>query len=447
MSFLAKHGLHDLVNERWNAYGQATYISSWKQGFRAKYTNLNGSNHSLSPDAERSFTGTATLFLGLHLWPGSEIYLVPEAVSERPLSELTGLGGTIQNFELQKQGSEAPILYRSRLYFRQTIPIGGAQLHKDSAPMQLGMNTRTRRVVLTIGNFSILDFFDKNSFSGDLRRQFFNMAFLTHAAYDFAADARGYTWGAVAELYFDDWAFRFGRIAPPKLPNQLDVDFRFFKYYGDQVELEHSHQLWKQPGVVRLLGYRNRERMGRFDDAISAQKNDPSKSAANCPGFSYDSTNQTAPDLCWARKSNVKLGIGLNVEQQITSYLGVFARGMFSDGRTEVYSFASNDRSLSLGFLGKGALWARPTDLFGAGYAVGWISKSHADFLNRGGVDGFIGDGKINVATERVFEIFYSLNLLPSFWLTADYQRISNPAYNADRGGVDIYGGRIHSEF
>ena len=61
MSFLAKHGLHDQENERWNAYGQATYISSWKQGFRAKYTNLNGSNHSLSPDSERSFTGTATL--------------------------------------------------------------------------------------------------------------------------------------------------------------------------------------------------------------------------------------------------------------------------------------------------------------------------------------------------------------------------------------------------
>ena len=160
------------------------------------------------------------------MWPGSEIYSVPEAGSENNLSGLTGLGGTIQNFELQKQGSEEPILNRSRLYFRQTIPIGGEKIDKDSAAMQLGMNTRARRVVLTLGNFSILDFFYKNSFSGDLRRQFFNMAFLTHAAYDFAADARGYTWGAVFELYFDDWALRFIRLAPPKLPTQLDIDFR-----------------------------------------------------------------------------------------------------------------------------------------------------------------------------------------------------------------------------
>ena len=34
---------------------------------------------------------------------------------------------------------------------------------------------------------------------------------------------------------------RFGRITPPKNPNQLPVDFRLFKYYGDQIELEHKH--------------------------------------------------------------------------------------------------------------------------------------------------------------------------------------------------------------
>ena len=29
----------------------------------------------------------------------------------------------------------------------------------------------------------------------------------------------------------------------------------------------------------------------------------------------------------------------------------------------------------------------------------------------------------------------------------ADYQHITNPAYNADRGPVDIFGGRLHAEF
>jgi high affinity Mn2+ porin len=64
-----------------------------------------------------------------------------------------------------------------------------------------------------------------------------------------------------------------------------------------------------------------------------------------------------------------------------------------------------------------------------------------------GGIDGFIGDGKIRQASEQVFEAFYSLSLGSSAWLSADYQHIWNPAYNADRGPVNILGGRAHVEF
>ena len=31
--------------------------------------------------------------------------------------------------------------------------------------------------------------------------------------------------------------------------------------------------------------------------------------------------------------------------------------------------------------------------------------------------------------------------------LTADYQFITNPAYNADRGPVHVFSGRFHGEF
>jgi high affinity Mn2+ porin len=63
------------------------------------------------------------------------------------------------------------------------------------------------------------------------------VGFLTYAAYDFASDARGYSYGGVAEFYWDNWTARFGRITPPKDPNLLPIDFRIFKYYGDQIEL------------------------------------------------------------------------------------------------------------------------------------------------------------------------------------------------------------------
>ena len=80
MKLLAEDGLHDIENESWNAYGQFTYISSWKPSFPAAYTNLNGSINSLIPEAERSFTGTATLYLGVRLWSGAEAYVDRKSV-------------------------------------------------------------------------------------------------------------------------------------------------------------------------------------------------------------------------------------------------------------------------------------------------------------------------------------------------------------------------------
>jgi len=447
MKLLTDHDLHNIKDESWNAYGQFTYISSWKARFPAPYTNANGSINSLIPDPERSFTGTATLYVGARLWKGGEAYLAPEVISERGLSQLRGLAGGIQNFELQKGGTEAPQLYRSRAYLRQTFGLGGQSVVKESSPLQLGAAYDSRRLVFIVGNFSILDFFDKNAFGIDPRQGLISLAFLTHPAFDFASDARGYSWGGVAEFYWDDWAMRFGRITPPKDPNQLPVDFGLGRYYGDQMELEHKHRVFGQDGAVRLLAYRNRENIGRFSDAIAAFQADPQKNATTCPGFNYGSGNASAPDLCWVRQPNVKVGIGLYAEQYIARDIGLFARAMVSDGRTEVDAYTSTDRSASFGALAKGSLWSRPADVAGVGVNLGWISQSHAEYLRLGGVDGFIGDGSIKLGTESALDLFYSVNLRRSLWLSGDYQHIVNPAFNADRGPVNIFGARIHVEF
>jgi high affinity Mn2+ porin len=448
MNLLAHHGLHDIDEEAWNAYGQFTLIGSYKAPFHAPYTNANGSNNSLLPTAEGSFTGTFTLFFGLSLWPGGEAYLVPEVISERPLSQLRGIGGSIQNFELQKTGSETPQIYRSRTYLRQTIELGGGRVVEDSNPMQLATVVRKRRVVVTAGNFTILDVFDRNSISWDPRQTFLNMAFMTYSSWDFPSDARGYSWGATAELYWDDWAVRIGRITPPQNPNQLQIDFDLLKHYGDQVELEHDHRILGRDGAVRLLAYRNNVVTGQFAAAIAAFESNPAKyNAAACTGFNYGSQNANAPDLCWVRKLNTKVGLGISFEQHFTDDIGVFFRGMVSDGRTEVDAYNPADRSIGFGAVAKGSAWHRPFDVTGIGYAVSWISDVHAQYLALGGVDGFIGDGRLRQAPESVAEVFYSVNLLKAIWLSADYQFLVNPGFNADRGPVNILGGRVHAEF
>jgi hypothetical protein len=450
MNVLTHRGLHDSDDESWNAYGQFTYIGSYKPAFHALYTNLNGSDNSLLPGAEGSFTGTFTLFLGLRLWEGGQAYLVPEVISERPFSQLRGIGGAIQNFELQKTGSQTPQLYRAQTYLRQIVDLGGERVVRESEPQQLGTVVDSRRMVLTAGNFTILDMFDRNGISGDSRRNFLNMAFMTHASWDFPSDARGYSWGGTAELFWDDWALRFGRITPPQEPNQLATDFRIWQFYGDQAELEHDHKLFGQDGAVRVLGYRNQVDTGRFADAIAAFEANPADNAAACSShgyFNYNSTNASAPDLCYVRRANVKAGAGINLEQHVTADTGVFLRAMYSDGQTEVDAFNSADRSFSVGAVAGGSAWHRHFDVAGVGYGMSWISRVHAQYLAMGGVDGFIGDGTLRQAGEGVVDVFYSVNFLKAIWLTADYQHLWHPGYNADRGPVEILSGRVHAEF
>ena len=451
MNLLSEHELHDLDDETWNAYGQFTYITSLKIPFRAPYTNANGATNSFGTEYERSFTSTFSLFFGVKLWRGAEAYIVPEVIAEHALSELRGLGGATENFELQKTGTTTPALYRSRLFLRQTFDLGGPTIARSSDPMQLGATVDSRRIVITAGNYSAIDVFDKNNVTWDPRQTFFDEAFMTHSSYDFPADARGYTYGVAAELYWDRWAVRFGRFSPPVEPNQQSNDLHFWSRYGDSIELEHDHTLFGQPGAVRFLGYRNHVRSGRFDDAIAVFQADPRKNAGDCSAgvYNYNSGDFNAPDLCWVRKANVKYGIGINAEQYVAKDVGLFLRAMHSDGESEVDAFDSADSDLSFGAVAKGSLWNRPFDVTGIGLQLSAISKEHARYLAMGGIDNFVGDGALGrQGPEGVLDVFYSVNIKKALWLAADYQLIWNPAYNADRAGpFSIPGMKVHGEF
>jgi hypothetical protein len=112
-----------------------------------------------------------------------------------------------------------------------------------------------------------------------------------------------------------------------------------------------------------------------------------------------------------------------------------------------VYSYTASDSSVSFGTIVGGAAWGRTMDSAGLGYAQNRISAAHVRYLNLGGIDGFIGDGRISYKPERLFEAYYNINLTKRSWLTLDWQRAANPAFNADRGPVTIWGARVHSEF
>jgi high affinity Mn2+ porin len=74
------------------------------------------------------------------------------------------------------------------------------------------------------------------------------------------------------------------------------------------------------------------------------------------------------------------------------------------------------------------------------------LSAVHAQYLAEGGLDFLIGDGKLRYGPETVWESYYNARLLPGFNASLDYQYAVNPAYNRDRGPVNIYALRLHLE-
>ena len=70
-----------------------------------------------------------------------------------------------------------------------------------------------------------------------------------------------------------------------------------------------------------------------------------------------------------------------------------------------------------------------------------------ADWFAAGGLGLLIGDGQLNYGTERILETYYAYAVDKNLTVTADYQLVVNPAYNADRGPASIFSGRLHGEF
>ena len=412
--------------ENWNAKFQATYVWQRKRAFDAPYTGP----MSLKPGQERSYSLTTTASFGYRPWAGGEVYLDIEGAKGIPLSGLTGLGG-FTNGELAKTSGSKLKLYRARAFLRQTWNHGGEQEAVESEAGQMAGMVDKRRTVLTVGNMSVIDIFDGNAYSHDPRTQFLNWSLMTHGAFDYAADARGYSSGAVLEWYHDDWAVRFGRFIQPMEPNGQPMDYRIFKHYGDQLEVEHAHTLAGQPGKLRALLFRNHAVMTRYSDAL-------------------DLAAQTGsvPSLSEARYGpQSKTGFGLNLEQALSDDVGLFARASWADGKTETYAFTEIDRSLSGGLLIKGRSWGRAKDTVGLGMARNFLSPTHRAYLAAGGLGPFIGDGRINYKPEEILEAFYSVALDKHSSVTFDWQHIRNPAYNADRGPVNTWAVRLHTQF
>jgi high affinity Mn2+ porin len=404
-------------------HGQATFLEQYATPFHSPYVGQN----SLIPNQGRE-TIDVTANLGWRLWQGAELWVNPEIDQGFGLSGTLGVAGFTSG-EAYKIGSSYPYARLPRTFVRQTVDLGGDNEKVEGTANQFDGSRTSNRLVLTIGKFAVTDVFDNNKYAHDPRKDFMNWALVDTGTFDYAADAWGYTYGVAAEWYQDKWTLRGGWFDLSVVPNSSDLDASFGQFQW-LAEVERRYDLWSHPGKIAVTGFLTRARMGSFQDAIDLAQ------AAGGPA-----------NIAAVRKYQSRGGISMNVEQEITSDLGIFMRVGWADGNIEPYNFTDIDRTVAAGLSLNGKQWGRPDDTFGLAGIVNDISKVHQQFLNDGGLGIVVGDGMLpHPGLEQIIETYYAFPLFASR-LTFDYQFIVNPGYNRDRGPVSVIGARMHLEF
>jgi high affinity Mn2+ porin len=406
--------------EDWSLHAQLTYQLQGHGGFDAPYAGAN----SFQDRKETRGSYTTTFYVGRRLWTGGEIYGNAELVAGQGLSRVLGLAGP-PNGETYRVDSTALKLSLARLFFRQTFALGGETERVESDQNQLAGSRAKDRLVVTLGKLSGTDVFDGNTFAHDPRTQFNNWSLWANAAWDYPADTRGYTWGLAVEWYHADWAARVGSFLEPQEANGIFLDHDVRHAHGDVLELEHDHTFGKRAGAVRILAFWNHARMGVYRDAVAE--------------------SPEAPDVTSTRaKGRSKYGFGLNVEQAVTEDAGVFLRAGWNDGKNEAWAFTEVERTLAFGASTGGRLWKRPADRLGVAFALNGIGGDHRAYLAAGGYGFMLGDGRLDYRAERVLDAYYSFAPVSFGAVSFEVQRFWNPAFNADRGPITVYGLRLH---
>jgi high affinity Mn2+ porin len=424
--------------QNWNFHVQNTDIVQGYPGFSSPSSGPN----SLPSGGETRETVSLDLMAGLRLWPGAEAHVDGLMWQGFGAGNALGVEG-FPNGEAFRLGTDVPNGSIVRLFLRQTIGFGGAQEDVSDDDFDLAGPEDISRLTITLGRFSAKDIFDNNAYANDPRTQFMNWGLMANEGWDYPADAIGYTTGIALELNQPRWTLRYGFFQAPRIQNGLTAEDKFltwpynsagdgpfFKAWAMVTELERRYTIRDHAGTIRLLAFLNQADMADYSAATAILK-------AEGPGADFET----------ARSYHFKYGFGLNWEQEAAKDVGVFSRLGWNDDREEGWMFSDVGYSGSVGLSLNGDLWHRPGDTFGLAALANGISQPAREFFAAGGTGILAGDGDLNYGWEKTIETYYDFQIWKNIHGALDYQFITNPAYNRDRGPVSVFAGRLHWEF
>ncbi len=406
---------------------QATNVTQYHFDFPASYTG----NNSLLPseDAKASFTTT----LSLCYKPFKNTYLVfnPEAAAGKGLSKTLGMAG-FPNGEVYRVGDPNISPFIARLYFEQRFPLSNRKEKVEDDANAIAETTNKDYISVIAGKFSLLDLFDNSDISHDPRTQFLNWSLMGSGAWDYPANTRGYTFGVALQVYLHDWVFRLAHTAVPIEANGQELQYKGSDASGSVFEIEKDNLFKKDEKHFTNMHagiYINKARMGNYQTSINKA----------LPIL-------MAPDITSTREyGRTKWGYYIAMETNADK-VHHFAKGSWNDGNNESWAFTEIDQSFATGLKFDGEIWSRKKDHAGIAFVANGLSDIHKKYLSLGGYGFLIGDGKLNYGMEQTLEAYYSWNVWKKLFITPDYQFVTNPAYNKDRGPVHIIALRLHVE-
>lgn len=408
--------------EGWLIRGSANFIIQAHPAFRSPYRGPN----SMGPQATQENTLSLDIVLGRRLWEGAEFIVVPQISRGYGFSNARG-AAAFPNGEAFRLGSDEPIGYFTRVFFRQTIALSDAMEEQEDDLLRFPGSIPRDRLTITVGKISVWDIFDDNRYAHDARTQFMNWTLVGAGAFDYAADARGYTLGAAIEWDNGSWGLRAGAFQVARDANSLALDPTPLRGWQIMAELDRFWVINGRRGALRVIGGASRTNSARWAQLTAAIGDDAAAEAL--------------------RNYRIKWMAAINVEQEVSPGIGIFGRLSWNDGRSQNWMFTEMDWAVSGGVSVNGQRWTRPGDTFALGTNVGGLSPEHRRFLENGGIGFITGDGRLRYRPEWITETYYDMRLGPGINGALGYQLIVNPAYNADRGPVSVFALRLRAAF
>ena len=328
------------AEKKFSIHAQATLIPQYHFNFNAAYSG----NNSLLPNEPIATSFTTTLYAVYKPFKNTYIYFNPEAAAGKGLSKTLGVAG-FPNGEVYRVGDPGLHPFIARLYAEQQFPLSDRTEKSEDDLNQINETKHKDYISFVIGKFSLADFFDASEISNDPRTQFLNWSLMGSGSWDYPANTRGYTMGAVFQILYHDINFRAAITTVPIEANGPDLQFKWGKAMGSVIELEKKKLIKINDAIYTdaSIGYFiNKANMGNYAEAI--------QQAASA---------SLKPDITSTREyGRDKKGWYISIDNHFHKFHH-YVNYSRNDGENETWAFTEIDRSFATGLHIDGEIWNR----------------------------------------------------------------------------------------